>query len=127
MKKLFISCPMKDRSEESIRTSMEVMHRIAELKFGQELEVIPSYIEDDPPVDYKEAVFYLGESIKKLSGADYFIGVNSTAFSGCHIESQVARLYGIESFLVPIEIMPDAEKIADKLYKKRYSSEEDLF
>lgn len=41
MKKLFISCPMKGRTEENIRKSMEKMHKIAEAVFEQELEVIP--------------------------------------------------------------------------------------
>ena len=49
MKKLFISCPMKGRTEENIRKSMEKMHKIAEIIFDQELEVIPTYIEDNPP------------------------------------------------------------------------------
>ena len=70
MKKLFISCPMKGRTEENIRKSMEKMHKIAEVVFEQELEVIPSYIEDYPPKDSHEAVWYLGESIKLLSQAD---------------------------------------------------------
>ena len=44
MKKIFISCPMKGRTEENIRKSMEKMHKIAEEIFEQELEVIPSYM-----------------------------------------------------------------------------------
>lgn len=48
-KKLFISCPMKGRTEEDIRHDMNRMHKMAEIVFDQELEVIPSYIENDPP------------------------------------------------------------------------------
>ena len=50
MKKLFISCPMKGRTEENIRKSMEKMHKIAEEIFEQELQEIavryeiPSYM-----------------------------------------------------------------------------------
>lgn len=91
-KKLFISCPMKGRTEENIRNSMARMHKMAEIVFDQELEVIPTYIEHTPPKDASQAVWYLGESIKKLSEADYFIGID---FRGCGIERYVAQTYGI--------------------------------
>ena len=104
MKKLFISCPMKGRTEENIKKSMEKMHEIAEIVFDQELEVIPSYIEDNPPENCQQAVWYLGESIKKLSEADFFIGVDySEFFKGCEIERNVARQYGIRSTYVNME------------------------
>lgn len=110
MKKLFISCPMKGRTEENIRKSMEQMHKIAEIVFDQELEVIPSYIEDNPPENNNQAVWYLGKSIQKLSEADFFIGVDySEFFKGCEIERSVARQYGIRSTYVNMhDLMPDA-------------------
>ena len=110
MKKLFISCPMKGRTEENIRKSMEQMHKIAEIVFDQELEVIPTYIEDKPPENSKQAVWYLGKSIQLLAEADFFIGVNYTEFfKGCMVESKVAMEYGIRSTYVNIhEMMPDA-------------------
>lgn len=43
MKKLFISCPMKGRTEENIKKSMDKMHKLAEIMFEQELEVIPQF------------------------------------------------------------------------------------
>ena len=49
MKKLFISCPMKNRSEENIRMTFDRLHKIAEAVYGESLEVIPTYIEDNPP------------------------------------------------------------------------------
>lgn len=118
MKKLFISCPMKGRTEENIRNSMKRMHKIAEAMFGEELEVIPSYIEHTPPKDAKQAVWYLGESIKKMSEADYFIGIHfESAFAGCNIERNVASEYGIASTYVDISIvMPDAWEIANRNY-----------
>lgn len=118
MKKLFISCPMMGRTEENIRNSMERMHKIAEATFGEELEVIPTYIEHDPPENSKQAVWYLGESIKKLAEADYFIGTEyETAFKGCIAEREVARSYSIPSVYVDISIvMPDAWEIANRNY-----------
>lgn len=113
MKKLFISCPMKGRTEENIKKSMEKMHKLAEIIFDQELEVIPSYIPDNAPDACNRPVWYLGESIKMLSEADYFIGINYTdVFKGCQIEAHVARSYGIRSTYVDMDdIMPDATEI----------------
>ena len=102
MKKLFISVPMRDKSDIQICKAMEKMHKIAEAVFGEELEVIPSYIEHNPPKDCREAVWYLGESIKKLAEADYFVGVeDSYAYNGCVAERSVANMYDIPKYLVP--------------------------
>ena len=116
MKKLFISCPMKDRTEENIRKSMEKMHKIAEIIFDQELEVIPTYINDNPPENNHEAIWYLGKSIELLAQADFYIGVEySYFFKGCDIENDVARMYEIKRTMVKIEeLMPDAEAIMKK-------------
>lgn len=113
MKKLFISCPMKGRTEENIRKSMEKMHKIAEIIFDQELEVIPTYINDNPPENNHEAIWYLGKSIELLAQADFYIGVEySYFFRGCDIENDVARRYEIKRTMVKIEeLMPDAEEI----------------
>lgn len=110
MKKLFISCPMRGRTEEAIRASMEQMHKIAEAVFGEELEVIPTYIEDDPPLFVQEAIWYLGESIKMMAEADYFIGIYDPerAFNGCIIENHVASLYKIPCYIVNLDyVAPD--------------------
>lgn len=91
MKKLFISAPMKGRTETQIRATMEQMHHIAEAVFGEELEVIQTYI-PDPPSGMNQALWCLGESIKMLSEADYFIGIydEEKAYRGCAIENQAA-------------------------------------
>lgn len=113
MKKLFISCPMKGRTEENIRKSMEQMHKIAEIYFDQKLEVIPTYIEDNPPENSNQAVWYLGRAIQLMADADYFIGIeHSGFFKGCNIEDDVARCYGIRSIRVnTYELMPDANEV----------------
>ena len=119
MKKLFISVPMKGRTEENIRNSMERLHKIAEAYFNQELEVIPTYITHNPPVNNNQAVWYLGEAIKKMAEADYFIGVDTTygVFNGCDIEHEVARKYHIPNTLVGISMLPDAAEIVENHWK----------
>lgn len=102
MKKLFISCPMKGRTEKNIRETFDYLHKVAEAVFDEELEDIDTYIEDDAPETAREAVWYLGKSIQMMSEADYFIGIydEQRAFNGCVIENQVAKFYGIPQYLV---------------------------
>lgn len=101
MKKLFVSVPMKGRTEEEIKASIQKMKKIAEIYEGEELELIDSYIEDNPPKDSKEAVWYLGESLKKLAQADVFIGINEAYdWNDCYIERDTAQRYGIKTYIV---------------------------
>ena len=117
MKKLFISVPMKNRTEENIRKSIEKMHKIAEIVFEEKLEVIPSYVEDGPPEDNNQAIWYLSKSIEKLAEADYFIGIRwQEFFKGCNIEREIAYAYGIRSYEVELTIFPDAVEIEKQFY-----------
>jgi hypothetical protein len=101
MKKLFVSVPMKGRTEEEIKASIQKMKKIAEIYEGEELELIDSYIEDNPPKDSKEAVWYLGESLKKLAQADVFIGIDEAYdWNSCYIERDTAQRYGIKTYIV---------------------------
>lgn len=120
MKKLFISCPMRGRTEENIKNSMARMHKIAELIFDQELEAIDTYIPDEAPADVNQRVWYLGESIKRMAAADYFIGIGySDAFRGCEIERDTAAYYGIPIATVSLEeMMPDAYEIQKEYWRK---------
>lgn len=101
MKKLFVSVPMKGRTEEEIKASIQKMKKIAEIYEGEELELIDSYIEDNPPKDSKEAVWYLGEGLKKLPQADVFIGIDEAYdWNDCYIERDTAQRYGIKTYIV---------------------------
>lgn len=101
MKKLFVSVPMKGRTEEEIKESIQKMKKIAEIYEGEELELIDSYIEDNPPKDSKEAVWYLGESLKKLAQADVFIGIcENYDWNGCYIERKTAERYGVKMHMI---------------------------
>lgn len=117
MKKLFISVPMRGRTGENIRKSIEKMHKIAEIVFDEELKVIPSYVEDKPPKDSIEAIWYLGKSIEKLAEADFFIGIKwQEFFKGCNIEREIAYNYGIKSFEIDYTLFSDAVEIERKYY-----------
>ena len=110
MKKLFISVPMKDRTEENIRKSIEKMHKIAEVCFEQELEVISTYSKHEPPKDDKESLALFIKNIEKLASADYFIGVKGYEYKGCENERNIAESYNVPSCLLPLEMVcPDVE------------------
>lgn len=110
MEKLFISCPMRGRTEEQIRKSMEQMHKIAEAIFDEKFEVIDTWIADKAPATNHEQLWYLGKSIEMLSQADAFIGVydDQKGFDGCIVENYTAKLYGIPQYLVNLAyVAPD--------------------
>lgn len=115
MKKLYISCPMKGRTKENIAKSMYKLHKIAEIVFEQELEVIDTYIEDalDKTDAKNPAIHCLGESITKMAEADYFVGLGGCegAFRGCAVESHAASAYHIERLMLPLWVVaPDAKE-----------------
>lgn len=102
MKKLFVSVPMKGRTEKEIKDSIQKMKKIAEAYEGEELELIDSYVEDNPPKNNHQSVWYLGKSLEKLSEADIFIGIDDAYdWSGCYIERQAALRYDIKAYFVP--------------------------
>lgn len=94
--KLFISCPMKCRTEENIKKSFEVMQRIAEAYTGETLHVVNPY---EPKTFESDAdrIRSLSDSIKLMAEADYFITFeNYFEYKGCSVENQVASLYGLK-------------------------------
>jgi hypothetical protein len=112
MKKLFVSVPMKGRTEEEIKESINKMHRIAEAYEGEELELMLTLIAEAPPAGCNRSVWYLSKSIEKLAEADIFIGIRDTAgWAGCRIEADVAKAYKIKSYRVDNDIILDASKM----------------
>lgn len=118
MKKLFVSVPMKGRTEEEIKASIQKMKKIAEIYEGEELELIDSYIEDNPPKDSKESVWFLGESLKKLAQADVFMGICEIYdWNGCCIEMETANKYGIKAYTIPVRyVIDDYNALINKLH-----------
>lgn len=107
--KLFISCPMKGRTEENIKKSFEVMQRIEEAYTGETLEVANPY---EPKTFESDAdrIRSLSDSIKLMAEADYFITTtNFWQYRGCAVEKEVAERYGLKSMFVdPKFVTPDA-------------------
>lgn len=98
----FISQPMLGLADEEILKKREEVTRILN---ERGYEVIDSFIDgDEYSVNNLEnhlgvrhiPVYYLGESLKKLSKCDViYICKGAEASRGCAMEIQVAKVYGI--------------------------------
>ena len=116
MKKLYISCPMRGRTEDEINKSRDKMHRIAEAVFDQDLELIDPILVYKAPESDKIAILNLGENIKKMADADYYVGISNWNYKGCSIEREVAESYGIETYLIPLRALGIQEYDGPLLY-----------
>lgn len=95
MKKLFISQPMRGKSDKEILKEREIAIKTARETVGEEVEVLETFFEDFGP-DAKP-LDYLARSIEFLAKADvaYFTHGWETA-RGCKIEHECAVEYGID-------------------------------
>lgn len=93
--KLFVSQPMNGLSNEDILKAREAAVIAAEEKCSHVFDVIDSFFQEAPH-DAKP-LWYLGESLKKLSEADVAIFAKGWWRSrGCKVEHESAVAYGIE-------------------------------
>ena len=95
MKKLFISQPMRGKSDEDILTERKKAIESAEKAIGEPVEVIDSFFQE-APVDAKP-LWFLGKSLVLFAGADiaYFAKGWQDA-RGCRIEHTCAAEYNID-------------------------------
>lgn len=95
MKKLFISQPMRGKTNEEIMAVREKAIESAERELGEKVEVIDSFFKD-APVD-ANPLWYLAKSIELLSTADVaYFAKDWEEARGCRIENECAIEYGIE-------------------------------
>lgn len=95
MIKVFISQPMRDKTDDEIKKERERAIEEVKKEFNDEVEIIDSFFEGAPH-DAKP-LWFLGESFKKLSDADvaYFCkGFEN--YRGCMMEFQAASQYGVK-------------------------------
>ena len=94
MKKLFISQPMIDKTNEEIKTERENIIKEVTNVLG-EVEVIDSFFESAPH-DAKP-LWFLGKSLELLSTADIaYFAKDWDKYRGCKIEHTCATEYGID-------------------------------
>ena len=94
MKKLFISQPMRGKTDDEILAVREKAIKSAEKKIGEHVEVIDSFFQSAPV--NANPLWYLSESLKLLSKADVaFFAKGWIEARGCKIENTCAIEYGI--------------------------------
>ena len=94
MKKLFISQPLRDKTDEEIKAERAKIVKVVVDRFGQ-VEVINSFFESVPH-DAKP-LWFLGKSLELLSTADIvFFAEGWEKYRGCRIEHECAVQYGID-------------------------------
>lgn len=97
MKKLFISQPMRDKTQEEILNERNTAIQAAKEALGDEIEVIESYFPEYNPSNGCIPLKYLSKAIELLADADiaYFCSGWESA-RGCKIEHACAHDYGIK-------------------------------
>ena len=119
--KLFISCPTKGRTEENIKKSFEVLKRTAEAYSGENLEVVNPY---EPKTFESDAdrIRSMGDSIKLIADADYFITVDRFwEHTECAVENNIAGEYGVKRMLAMTEfVAPDVFDKSKNMVRNPY-------
>ena len=94
MKKLFISQPMKGKTDAEILKEREKAIESAKKHLGEEVEVIDSFFQS-APADARP-LWFLGKSLELLSTADIaYFAKDWREARGCKIENLCAIEYGI--------------------------------
>ena len=120
LKKLFVSVPVKNRTEKDIKKSVKKMKAIAEAYEGEKLDIINisdfETVGKPSPISgvLSEDIYYAGESMKMLAQSDVFIGVWKYTcygfFPTCELQRDMAERYmnPLKVHLVDLDIVaPD--------------------
>ena len=95
MKKLFISQPMKGKTNEEIEAERAKAVEEAKAVLNDDVEVIDNFFKD-APVDARPLWFF-GKSIELLSAADVaYFAKDWNKYRGCKMEHSCAVKYGIK-------------------------------
>ena len=94
MKKLFVSQPMKGKSDKEILDERNRLIAEAEERSGEKFDVLETFFRG-APAD-ATPLWYLGESLKLLGTADVAVFAPGWQdYRGCRIEHDAAVAYGI--------------------------------
>lgn len=100
MKRLFISQPMRDKTDEEILAERKKAVRVVKEMLGEDVEVIDSFFQEAPH-DAKP-LWYLAKSLELLATADVAFFCNGwEKYRGCRIEHTCAVEYGVRIIGTP--------------------------
>lgn len=94
-KKLFISQPMRNKTDEEIKFErIRIYEKVRSILKDNNVELVDSFIKNAPK-DAKP-LWYLGESIKSMANADIvYFAKDWEYYRGCKIEHDCAVEYGL--------------------------------
>ncbi len=95
MKKLFISQPMRDKTDEEIKSERnEILKGVKEIYTNEDIVLIDSFFENAPYA--ATPLWYFGKSLELLSTADIvYFAKGWEEYRRCSIEHKCAMEYGI--------------------------------
>lgn len=115
--KVFISVPMKDKTDEEIKKEIAIVENIAKAYFPEEtvlgtLEFVDNFkknVDGDflgvslsishPKDKEKMPLYYLGEALQKMSNCDaVMFPLNWERYRGCNLEFDAADRYGLKCY-----------------------------
>lgn len=92
--RIFISQPMRDKTNEEIERERQNAIQSVKEKYGNDVKIIDSFFKDAP--HNAKPLWFLGKSLELLSSADVaFFCKGWEKYRGCRIENQCAIEYGI--------------------------------
>lgn len=106
--RLFISQPMRGKTDEQIESEREDLIAIAKAVYAGrgEVEVIDSFFKGglNVPAGAKAPLYHLGKSLELLATADVVIFAEGWRDArGCRIEHECAKQYGVSTIELPEE------------------------
>lgn len=94
--KVFISQPMRDKTDDYIKKERCAAIEWAKRKLGDDIEVIDSFFENAP--HNAKPLWFLGKSFELLSGADVALFIGEwEKYRGCKMEYAACEAYGIKT------------------------------
>ena len=112
MKTVFLSIPMKNRTDEDIKQTIKSMARIILAMYpGEDIQFVDnfssshSFTNEEEDEAKNKSLLYLGEAIQKMAKCDYIAVIenhncNLYNYRGCFIEEEVARNYGLHFIII---------------------------
>lgn len=106
--RLFISQPMRGKTDEQIESEREDLIAIAKAVYAGrgEVEVIDSFFKGglNVPAGTKALLYHLSKSLELLATADVVIFAEGWRDArGCRIEHECAKQYGVSTIELPVE------------------------
>lgn len=106
MKKIFISQPMRDKTDEQIKAIREAVEKYVFNKYDDDVMIIDSFFENAP--HDARPLWFLGKSFELLSTADLAVFVdNWNEYRGCVMENEACKRYGIDFITVDSKSLLD--------------------